>query len=557
MFGTIRKHQKWLWIVIITLTVISFVIYFSPYSKMNNTRRVTQDLGSIYGHKVSEEAFGNAYREVYLRYLVTSGHWPDEQARQNIDRETYEWLFLSSKQDLMGIHISTDRTADFGREMVRSLQRAGINSPGDLAKVLEAQGFSMADFERFVNHYLGLQQMLATLGASGKLSTPDEIKDLYVREHQDLATEAVFFNGSNYMAAVTVTPDAVQQFYTNELDNYRVPEKVQVNYVSFPVSNYLAQAEQLMAKTNLNEIVEANYQRFGTNLFRDAKSPEEAKKKIREEIIREQAMLEARRKANEFARPLLDAGQPSVKALAAAAKASGLAIQAMEPFSRETPPKDLEGNEEFAKAAFALTADFPLAGTFKGHDAVYLIALDKRIPSEIPALDKIRERVVADYRYEQAKNMARQAGFSFITTLTNGLAQGKAFDDVCAGAKISPLTLPPFSISTRTLPGIEEKISLNMLKQLAFTTSPGKASGFQWTPEGGVVLFVKAKLPVDATKLNAELPNYIAAVRQQRQQEAFQLWFQQEFNRSVRAQLLTRPQQQPPPNLSSRGAKKS
>jgi len=556
MFGTIRKHQTWLWAVIITLTVISFVIYFSPYSKMNNTRRMKQDLGSIYGHKVSEEAFGNAYREVYLRYLITSGHWPDEQARQNIDRETYEWLFLSSKQEMMGIHISTDRTADFGREMVRSLQRAGINSPADLAKVLEAQGFSMADFERFVTHYLGLQQMLATLGASGKLSTPEEIKGLYVREHQDLATEAVFFNGSNFMASVTVTPDAVQQFYTNELANYRIPERLQVNYVAFPVSNYLAQAEQLMAKTNLNEIVEANYQRFGTNLFKDAKSPEEAKKKIREEIIREQAMLEARRKANEFARPLLDVARPSVEALVTAAKAAGISLQSMEPFSRETPPKDLEANEEFAKAAFSLTPDFPLAGTFKGHDAVYLIALDKRIPSEIPPLDKIREKVVADYRYDQAKNMARQTGLGFYTTLTNSLAQGKAFDDVCASAKISPLTLPPFSISTRALPGVEEQISLNLLKQLAFTTSPGKASGFQWTAEGGVVLFVKAKLPVDEAKLKIELPNYIAAVRQQRQQEAFQLWFQQEFSRNVRA-LLAQPQQQPPPNLSTRGAKKS
>ena len=39
MFGTIRKHQTWLWAVIITLTIISFVVFFSPYSKLNNERR--------------------------------------------------------------------------------------------------------------------------------------------------------------------------------------------------------------------------------------------------------------------------------------------------------------------------------------------------------------------------------------------------------------------------------------------------------------------------------------------------------------------------------------
>ena len=556
MFGTIRKHQTWLWGVIITFTVISFVIYFSPYSKLNNARRVKPDLGSIYGHKVGEQAFVNAEREVFLRYLVTSGHWPDDQARQNIDRETYQWLFISQRQEMLGIYIDPDRVADLAREMIRSLQRGGINTPAELAKVLETQGFSMNDFERFVRHYLGLQELEATVGVSGKLATPDEIKGLYVREHQEMATEAVFFNGSNYMAGVTVTPDAVQQFYTNELANYRIPERVQVNYVAFPISNHLAAAEALMAKTNLNEIVEANYQRFGTNLFRDAKTPEEAKKKIREEIIREQAALEARKQANAFLHPLLNAAEPSLDALAASAKTNGLTILTMEPFSHNALPKDLEGNEEFAKAAFALTPKYPMAGTFKGHDAIYIIAYNKQIPSEIPPLDKIRERVVADYRYDQAKNVARQAGISFHATLTNSLAQGKTFDAICTDAKIKPMTLPPFSISTRSLPGLEDLINLNMLKQLAFTTTPGKPSSFQWTAEGGVIVFVKAKLPINKAKMKTELPNYTVAVRQQRQQEAFQVWFQQEFNRNVHA-LLAQPQQQPPPNLNPRGAKKS
>jgi len=557
MFGTIRKHQKWLWGVIITLTIISFVIFFSPYSKMNDTRRVKVDLGSIYGHRVSEEAFVNARREVYVRYLVTSGHWPDEQAQQNVDRETYEWMFLGRKQEMTGIHINKDRVADLAREMIGSLQRVGINSPTDLDKVLEAQGFSMEDFERFVDHYLGLQEMVATIGVSGKLATPDEIKSLYIREHQELATEGLFFNASNYMASVTVTPDAVQQFYTNDLANYRIPERAQVSYIEFSVSNFLGQAEEFMAKTNLSEMVEANYQRFGTNLFRDAKTPEEAKKKIREEIIREQALGYARRKANEFARPLFDVQKPSVDALMTAAASAGLTVQVSEPFTREAPPKALEVNEDFVKGTFRLSPEDPLGGPYRGQDGIYIIAFNKRLPSEVPSLDLIRDRVVADYRYEQAKTMARQAGLGFYPTLTNGLAQGKTFEALCAEAKLRPLPLPQFSISTRSLPELEEQVSLNLLKQLAFTTSPGKASGFQWTAQGGVVLYVKAKLPIDEARMKTDLPSYISAVRQQRQQEAFQVWFQQEYTRNVRA-LLAQPQQaQPPPNLSSRGAKKS
>src|SRR5208337_985065 len=104
MFGTIRRHQKWLWAVIITLTVISFVIYFSPYSKMNSSeRRGPVDLGTINGQRISEESFWSAEHEIMLRYFIMSGgRAPDEEAKRNFERDTLQWLFLIDKQDQFG-----------------------------------------------------------------------------------------------------------------------------------------------------------------------------------------------------------------------------------------------------------------------------------------------------------------------------------------------------------------------------------------------------------------------------------------------------------------------
>ena len=60
MFGTIRKHQTWLWAVIITVIIISFVIFFSPYSKMNDTPPGPANLGSINGESISQEEYVKA-----------------------------------------------------------------------------------------------------------------------------------------------------------------------------------------------------------------------------------------------------------------------------------------------------------------------------------------------------------------------------------------------------------------------------------------------------------------------------------------------------------------
>jgi hypothetical protein len=181
-----------------------------------------------------------------------------------------------------------------------------------------------------------------------------------------------------------------------------------------------------------------------------------------------------------------------------------------------------------------------------GPEAAYVIGFKERLPSVVPTLDQIRERVVADYRQQQALTMARQAGMTFYPTLTNGLAQGKSFSTICAEAKHKTVSIPPFSISSRRLESpLEDSLSLNELKQLAFSTQPAKASHLQPTSQGAVILFVKSKLPVDEAKLNTDLPAFLVRARQARQNEAFNEWFRKEAVKGLSDTPLARPKQTP------------
>ena len=548
MIGTIRKHQTWLWAIIITLTIISFVIFFSPYSKVANTRSGSFNAGSINGERITQEQFVNAQREILLQYFFRSGgNWlNDLEAKKqgfDLERETYQWLLLIQKQEQIGIHVSSELAARFFRdEMLPQFHRAGLTTPDLFVKqVLLPRGLQMDDLDRFVRHFLSIQELISTVGLSGKLVTPQEVKGLYEREHQELATEAVFFSASNYLAGVSATPEAVSQFYSNQMANYRLPDRVQVSFVKFAVSNFQAQAEEELMKTNLAEIIESNFQRLGTNYFRDAKTPEEVRTKIRDELIRTRALSQARAKALEFAGPLFNLDPPRAEALEELAKTNGLTVGVSQPFNREDGPKDLAAGADFTKAAFALTPEEPFARPIAGEDGVYVIALKKKLPSEVPPLDQIREQVVADYRYNEGATLARQAGKEFYQALTNGLAQGKAFSTVCADAKVKPVELPPFSLSTRTLPEVEDHINLNALKQLAFSTPPGKVSNLELTREGCLVLEVKSRLPIDAAKMNADLPAFANSVRQARQNEAFYEWFRKEADKGLRDTPLARP----------------
>ena len=76
--------------------------------------------------------------------------------------------------------------------------------------------------------------------------------------------------------------------------------------------------------------------------------------------------------------------------------------------------------------------------------------------------------------------------------------------------------------------------TLTQLKQAAFATPAGHAGNFEETEDGGFVVFVQSRKPVDLSKMNAELPQFTATLRRQRQNEAFNQWLSIEANRELR-----------------------
>ncbi len=545
MFGTIRRHQTWLWVIIITLTIISFVIFFSPYSKLSGNTTGNLDLGMVNGRPIGREEFLDAQRDIYLRYFITHGEWPrDAEAKRtgfDANRESYNQLVLIEKMKDLNIQVSNEAIARLAATILRS-------SPYEtfVDKILKPQGFSGSDFERFLRHELAIQQLIGVMGLGGKLITPQEAEARYRREQQELATEAVFFGASNYLASVVVAPELVGRFYTNQMSRYRLPERVQVRYVQYELTNFFAEAEQELAKmTNLNALVERIYEERGTNYYREAKSPAEAKERIKEDMRKELAMRGARKVAAAFATELTEQSPQRAENLDQLAARSNLTVKVTAPFDLQDGPLELRVPPNFSRAAFALTEQEPFSNPIVGQDAVYVLGFQKKYPSEIQPLASIQEQVNADYRFTQAIQMARQAGTNFFATLTAGLAQGKTFGAVCAEAGVTPVTLPAFSQATRALPQIEDRVSLGQLKQVARVTPPGKTSDFIPTSDGGLVLHVVSQLPLDENKLKAELPAYLVYVRQNRQAEVFNEW----FSKQVQSGYLQAPRGQQQPQL--------
>src|SRR5216117_240151 len=226
MLAHIRRHQKWLFIVIAGLTIISFVYFLDPTTGRRGGgrgifSRGAGDFGSINGRTLRQEEFFRMKREARLRFFVSSGRWPeeDETSRQmfDADRQTLEWIFLVEKVNELNIQVNDDAITDWIANVFRDRNNGSFRVEtyqNFVQQQLFQHRYSEQDFARFVRHQVGVLQLSVLAGLTGSLVTPREAEALYREENEQFSTEVVLFSATNYLAEVTVTPEALSQYYS-------------------------------------------------------------------------------------------------------------------------------------------------------------------------------------------------------------------------------------------------------------------------------------------------------------------------------------------------------
>lgn len=536
MFGTIRKHQQWLWIVIITVIIISFVVFFTPEGPQFGSGRLDKPIfGSIGGKPISQQEFLSAFEEARLSHFMRSGgrEWPDNDDTEALERDAVFRVFLKQKVKELDIHTSDEAVGRLVRERLGGYPLAEFERTH-----LAPNGLTLEDFERFTRQEAALQQLINTAGVTAKLLNPKEAEILYRTENEQALTEVALFSASNHIDKVTASPADVGRFFTNRMALYRIPERTRVAYVEFPATNFLAEADKnIAAITNFDAQVEDYYYQKGTNAFLGTNglplSLADAKQKIKEELRHQSAMIEARRKANLFGTALMEQQQADTLAtFEKFAAAQGYQVKITEPFDRMTG-LDTNFPAEFRQKALTLNTNAAVVfNPIIGENALYVIALHSRVPSEMPSFDKIQDKVTSDYRQQQALEIARKTATNFHATVTNALQQKKSFAEAAKEQNVTLITPPPFSPSTSSLTNLDSRLNLRTLQQFAFEMKPGEVSRILPSSEGAILVHLRERKPADEAKMQADLPEFVRRIRVYRQNEAFNQWLRKQIEQA-------------------------
>ncbi|MEN9572733.1 MAG: Peptidyl-prolyl cis-trans isomerase [Verrucomicrobiota bacterium] len=544
MIGTLRRHSQWLWGIIITVVIVTFVVFFSP-NVGSDRGRGEADYGTIYGQPIRRDALTQAYADARLGYFLSTGQWPDRDEQRsrmfgfNLEAEARQRLLLNHHLKEQGIDAGEAAVAQEIKNIFTDQQTGGFSLQrydSMLKQHFAPAGISETTFERFLKNELGRQQLARMFGLSGKLITARAADGFYRRENEQALTEFVFLANSNNLIKVKLDEPALRTYHTNNLTAYRIPVRVAVHYVYLPYTNYNAEADkELAANTNLVAVMEAYYQ---TNIFRfkdtngTAQTFVQAMPKIRDEFRDEAAARLGYQKAGEFANELFKQDNKAASLLKTAAQ-KGLAVKVTEPFTEFGGPKLTNAPGNFGRTAFALSADEALGQMLPGSDGVYFIAFKERLQPEDPPFAQVRAKVTEDYQRAQASELTLNEGTRLAQTASAVLAAGKSFKDVAKDFGLVALEVPAFSRNAREIEIVASRgLSVEDFRDQAFALGAGKVSNYRTVTGGGFVVHVRSFQPVTEEQVKSELPKFTDSLRDNRANYAFREWLTREVEHS-------------------------
>lgn len=545
MIGILRKHQQALAWVIAVVVIASFLVFFNP-GQSSSRDSVRRSYGTLYGKPLKGDEVREASRQAELASIVRFGGSETKEAKRarfNLNQETYQRLLLRAKTKELGIQVDDKAVATWIRENLKDPKTGVVNYKAFVDRVLTPKGFTSVDFEEYVRQDLALRHLIDVIGVSAGLVTPREAEAEFRRENEKAHASLVVFAASNFLAGVKQDTASLRQFYTNQLPNYRIPERMTVSYVRWESSNFLARAEAQMAQVSgLAGKIEQFYNERGPDAFKDETGATMSKEAALALIRRQSALAEAAKfseaSAREFANELYAMEPVKAENLTQLAARKGLTVHKSEPFTASGVAPGLEDLSNLGQEVAKLTPEQPFSTPVSGLSGTVVAVLERKIPSEVPPFEAVESRIREDKKRFDSREAARNAATSFAINLTNGLAQGKSLADIAGAEKQHVIELAPFSLASESIPDINPGLNLSQIKDTVFNLKPGTASRMVTTFDGGMVAFLNSIEPVESAIVKAGLNSYLEEVRQRRRQECIEGWLRNEFQVSGLAALM-------------------
>jgi hypothetical protein len=471
MITVMRKHHKWLMIVIAILAV-PFVFYFN---KSDLSVRRQTDLGTIYDRPITLVEFQRSYRLMTLAQMLGLSQLVQDLMMRPMSENdayvnfTFNRLVLDHEARELGIRPTSKEVVAFVKTLLPFQGTNGFD-PGKYTEFTQNRlpplGFTDAQIEELVSDQLALNRLKDLLGA-GLHVAESESAEYYDQAYGKLHVAVVRFRDEDFQKDVKVSDEDIEKYFEAHKAELKTDEKRTVEFVAFA---------------------------FG-----------EAEKKLtgKERI---DALQKLANRANDFVQATLEKG---AKFAEVAAKFS-VPVTATGEFTAAAPDPKLPAGTQLAQYAFQIKQTEPVSDAIQTPDGFYVLHLLGVTPSRPLSLDEAKPKITDTLAKERLKQLVAARANDVSRTIREAAKVGTPVDKAVAQMGLQAERIPPFSIIEPS-PTPKPEASPNQkpdekkpdipdlasIKSAVRELNPGDATDFVSTPTGGLVAVLETREPGD------------------------------------------------------------
>lgn len=496
MITMMRKHHKVLMIVITALVCISFSWYWNKtdFAQMGNST-----VGKIYDRNVTQVEFQRNSRllrlgsELGMRDLAQSLTFGAQTENEAYADFSWNLMVLRHEADQLGIEPTTEEIADYVKTMpvFQGANGFDLKKYTDFADhALAPMGFSEAQVEELAMDQITLQRVQKLLGAG--VSMPEgELKTSFEQLYSKMDVGTVRFSDADFAGQVQVTDPEIAKYYEGHKAQLKSDEMRQVKFVNFGLTE---EQKKLTGKPRIDVL---------------------------------QKLADS---ANDFTEGLQAKGA-DFDAVAAKFK---LTPKRTGEFSQSNPDPQLAGAPTLAQAAFGLTKESPNSEAVQAPDGFYVEHLEKIDAARPLTLDEAKPKIVEALKKERTQQLISEKANAVATQLREAMKSGKSMEEAAAQAGVKVEKIPSFSLldnppgATPAAPDPKNQTpEMQTIKQTVSEMTPGSVSELVPQPEGGMLVILDKREPVNAAQFETSRPLMENRALENKRQVVFVEWLRE------------------------------